>query len=245
MSHSDYVMTDQLHLSIPTVYVINLDHRADRWELMKKTCNTCGIFPNRVSAVKASPGAVGCGLSHAKVANMAAEKKEPWYLVLEDDATFTNDQWAHFIKLLPILWKTRKQWDVFTGGPNVKLEQFNLIQKDPVLYSLKTWASHFWLVNSNAYETIKGWKASDSPIDVFVEERCKLWSTYPFIAYQAVSPSDINPGYAPENPNRDIKNIEIQIKGLVDKGMTDGFLTYYSNDMWTTLSRLYNSFIRR
>jgi hypothetical protein len=233
------------NITVPSVYVINLDNRVDRWELMRKTCNTCGIFPNRVSAVKATPGAVGCGLSHVKVANLAAEKREPWYLVLEDDATFTSDQWAHFIKLLPILWNMRTQWDVFTGGPNVKMDQFNLIQKDPVLYSLKTWASHFWLVNSSAYDTIRGWKAGDSPIDVFVEERCRMWSTHPFIAYQAVSPSDINPTYGAENPNKDIKQMELKIAELISNGGKEGFTTNVLADIiLTTVRRLYNIFVK-
>ena len=82
------------------VYIINLDSRPDRWEVIRKLCLSCGIQPTRVSAVKASPGWHGCGLSHKKVAQIAIAANNSWYIVLEDDAAFSIDDWRRFMKLL-------------------------------------------------------------------------------------------------------------------------------------------------
>lgn len=211
--------------SIPplSVYVINLDHRTDRWESIKKMCSSCGIIPNRISAIKAKPGSDGCAMSHIKVAIMASEKNEPWYLVLEDDALFTVEQWAAFLKLLPFLWEHRTEWDIFTGGPNNGASTSTVLYKEPLLYSIKSYGSHFWLINNKAYNTIKSWKKGNPPIDNYAIDNCKIISTYPFIAYQSGSKSDITPDNNAEGSYDDIKKTEEEVYKIIKPALTEGF----------------------
>jgi hypothetical protein len=180
--------------SVP-VYVINLDHRVDRWENIKKISHSCGIQPIRVSAVKASPGWHGCGLSHKKVAEIARENNDPWYLVLEDDAVFSQDQWKAFINLLPWLYEHKSEWDIFTGGVG-SVEHFQLISKFPLLYEVKGFCSHFYLVNISAYNTFISWDISKPAFDNYAKGM-RMISTYPFISTQIESPSDLAGGNGP------------------------------------------------
>lgn len=184
-------------MAVPNVpvYVINLDHRADRWENMKKIALSCGIQPIRVSAVKASPGWHGCGLSHKKVAELAKSNNDPWYLVLEDDAVFSQDQWKAFVELLPYLHTNKSEWDIFTGGVG-SVEHFKLLTKSPLLYEIKGYCSHFYLVNSSAYDTFIAWDTSQPAFDNFAKAM-RMWGTYPFISTQIESPSDLAGGNGP------------------------------------------------
>jgi glycosyl transferase family 25 len=96
------------------VVYINLDHRTDRRiqiesELTQK-------FPvekiQRFSAIRHDHGGIGCTRSHIAVLEMAIEKGWKNYLVVEDDAIFSN-----FAKSYPLLEKlVEKQFDVITLG---------------------------------------------------------------------------------------------------------------------------------
>ncbi len=184
-------------MSIPPVpvYVINLDHRVDRWENIKKIAYSCGINPTRVSAVKASPGWHGCGLSHKLVAEIAKQNNDPWYLVLEDDAIFSQDQWKSFVDLLPWLHEHKSEWDIFTGGVG-SVEHFKLFSKEPLLYEVKGYCSHFYLVNTSVYDEFISWDTTKAALDNFAKWY-RMISTYPFISTQIESPSDLAGGNGP------------------------------------------------
>lgn len=175
------------------IYIMNLDNRPDRWEVIRKACLSCGIQPTRVSAVKASPGWIGCAKSHQKIQEIAQQSGHPWYLVLEDDATFSINDWQRFVTLLPFLWQHRAEWDIFNGGCG-KPTYFKLLYKNPILYSLKGPCTQFLLVNQSAYPTIKAWKEEDSHVDWYLTGKTRMVGTYPFIAYQTISQSDIGIG---------------------------------------------------
>ncbi len=66
----------------PTIFVINLDERQDRWLNIQKLCRQLGLTAERVSAVKKSPGWQGCALSHVKCAKMAKESIITFFIVL-------------------------------------------------------------------------------------------------------------------------------------------------------------------
>ncbi len=192
---------------LPTVYVINLDSRPDRWETIRKLCHSCGIYPQRVSGIKAAPGWHGCGRSHAKVAELAQSRGEPWYIVLEDDATFTLDDWRRFTQLLPLLWSMRESWNIFNGGPGEMLD-FELISHNPILFKIRATLSHCILVNSSLYSTIIGWSPEKYHFDQYVKNNSKMISTYPFISKQLVGQSDIGIG----NPNEDYYRTEASVR---------------------------------
>ena len=88
----------------PETFVINLDDRTDRWDAIQKLCSGAGLTPRRISAVRATPGWIGCTYSHMKCMQIAKEEQLPWVLILEDDATFTPASFNRFRMLLPFLW---------------------------------------------------------------------------------------------------------------------------------------------
>lgn len=99
---------------IDHVVYINLDHRTDRRvqieaELTQK-------FPvekiQRFPAIRHDHGGIGCTKSHIAVLEMAIEKGWKNYLVVEDDAVFSN-----FGNGYPLLEKlVENQYDVITLG---------------------------------------------------------------------------------------------------------------------------------
>ncbi len=205
-----------------SVYVINLDHRSDRWERVKKMCLSCGITPIRISAVKASPGWHGCAMSHKKVAEMAESKGEPWYVVIEDDAVFTLENWIRFVQLLPTLWDMRDNWDVFNGGPG-QIGGFELLKQDPILFRNQGTLTHFLLVNASCYKHIIDWNTSHEAFDYHLKNYTKMLSTYPAIALQDDISSDIGIGNPAENFNS--TNLEIK-KILQAQSIIEQFLSF-------------------
>jgi glycosyl transferase family 25 len=92
----------------------NLDHRVDRRVQVEKELSQ--YFPiekiQRFSAIRHDHGGIGCTKSHIAVLEMA--KKNGWknYLVVEDDAIFSN-----FAKGYPLLEELiKKPFDVITLG---------------------------------------------------------------------------------------------------------------------------------
>ena len=176
----------------PTVFVINLDNRPDRWLNLQKICWSNGIQPIRISAVKASPGWHGCAKSHAKCAAKAKEMGLPWVLVLEDDCTFSREGWQRFLSFLPWLWNNRDKWEFFNGGITYvdKIEVFN---EKPLLLKANGYAAHFILYTDAAYDYIAGWdEKSHGPCDTYFDVKFKSVACYPLIARQIPNHSDIN-----------------------------------------------------
>lgn len=97
---------------IDAVYVVNLDHRTDRWEEFLRDSPVPPEKLHRISAVAGAnlpgygkapwftertgdrarswAGAAGCLLSHRKVLQTALERGDELFVVLEDDAFFTD-----------------------------------------------------------------------------------------------------------------------------------------------------------
>ncbi len=194
-----------------SVYVINLDNRPDRWERIKKQCLSCGITPIRVSAVKASPGWHGCAMSHKKVCELAESKGEPWYVVIEDDAVFTLENWVRFVQLLPKLWELQEQWQVFNGGPG-QINNFELISRDPLVFRNQGTLTHFLCVNSSGYKHIKTWTTDCHAIDEHLKINSSMISTYPVIALQDDIQSDIGIG----NPMESLNYTHIEFKKILE-----------------------------
>lgn len=97
---------------IDSVYVVNLDRRPDRWEAFLRDAPVPREKLHRVSAVsgidlpgydcapwftertgeraRSWAGAAGCLLSHRKVLELAIARNDGLFVVLEDDALFTE-----------------------------------------------------------------------------------------------------------------------------------------------------------
>ncbi len=224
MSYTGSALTGSMANSFPfpTVYVINLDNRPDRWETIKKTCYSCGINPQRVSAVKASPGWHGCARSHMKVAELAQSRGEQWYIVMEDDATLSVDNWRRLVGLMPSLWAARGSWDIFNGGPG-DISGFELMSRDPILYKIKGNLTHFLLVNSSAYPIIKAWTPEKRQVDHYFQEHTRMYATYPYVSEQSGDISDIGIG----DPIDTLKVAAQKVKQhLIDNSVIEQFAQF-------------------
>ncbi len=69
---------------------INLARRSDRNEKMKEMTKTLGDKVVRFEAIEASPGCIGCSLSHIEILKMAIDNNWKSVLILEDDAEWNN-----------------------------------------------------------------------------------------------------------------------------------------------------------
>ena len=184
----------------PVVYVINLDHRSDRWEATSQRCQECGLNPIRFSAVRASPGWVGRAQSHIKIIEAAKRRDLPWILILEDDADFDVKAIDRFRSLLPTLWAHRDGWERFSGGPTLPVDPdvriFNIHHQ--LMYATG-FATHFDLINGSAYDKILRWNSRNTmPIDVYYGRLSqddvtgfRSLCTYPHIATQRLSNSNM------------------------------------------------------
>jgi glycosyl transferase family 25 len=130
---------------IEQVVYINLDHRLDRRIEIEKELSQ--YFPiekiTRFSAIRHDHGGVGCTKSHIAVLEMAKQKGWKNYLVVEDDAIFSN-----FGKGYPLLEKlVAAPFDVITLGT-----VFAKYTPDYKLLSGQTTTSY--IVQSHYYDTL-------------------------------------------------------------------------------------------
>jgi GR25 family glycosyltransferase involved in LPS biosynthesis len=124
---------------IEQVVYINLDHRVDRRIEIEKELSQ--YFPiekiTRFSAIRHDHGGIGCTKSHIAVLEMAKEKGWKNYLVVEDDAIFSN-----FGKGYPLLEKLVKVALRLTNKYHSE-QNFHLLTKNTNgLYFLLFWKLH-------------------------------------------------------------------------------------------------------
>jgi len=97
---------------------INLEHRTDRLEHVQSEFQKLGIVGERVNAVKAKVGGIGCTLSHIRCLEEAKKRGYEHVFICEDDITFTNPEL--FKRQLQQFWDNNDiQWDVLIVGGNV------------------------------------------------------------------------------------------------------------------------------
>jgi glycosyl transferase, family 25 len=75
---------------VDKVVYINLEHRTDRNEHMKRVTETFGDKVSRFSAIENQQGALGCTMSHISVLRIAIENNWNNILIMEDDAEWYN-----------------------------------------------------------------------------------------------------------------------------------------------------------
>jgi len=188
-------------LDLPVAYVINLDRRTDRWQAIEKTCRDAGLAPERISAVQAEPGWVGCGRSHQKCVELARAQGLENVLILEDDAVFDARSIERFRAILAYL-ADRGDWDRFSGGLTFGSGSLDpgLAVRDAGnrLFSAAGFCTHFDLINRRAYDFILSWNGTPEhgPIDAYYlragqKNIFRTLCTVPHIAVQSDSMSDV------------------------------------------------------
>lgn len=106
-------------------FCINLDERTDRLKDIVIQMEELNYDFERFSAIKHTNGAVGCMKSHIRCLELAAEKKLPYVVIMEDDCEFLIDKSKIDFYINEFL-KSESPCFVF-GGTFSKLEDFNEI----------------------------------------------------------------------------------------------------------------------
>lgn len=115
-------------------YYINLDHRTDRKQHFEQTIKVHPLLKDveRFSAIKGSPGYIGCGKSHIEVLKKLADKEGDCFLICEDDLQIINK--ISFTKFVTNFNKIRYagEWDLITltpFSPRVNYENDTIMQQ--------------------------------------------------------------------------------------------------------------------
>jgi len=146
------------------VYVINLDHRTDRWSnFIKGISQFNSINPIRYSAVKNTQGFVGCALSHINIIEMAKNKGLPYVIVMEDDTIIIDKDFDNNINKIIMTLSANNYWDIFNGNPSCCNEKngqiVKLLNKDPNIISFEFgYTTNFIIYSSRIYDKIIGFK---------------------------------------------------------------------------------------
>ena len=172
-------------------FCINLDDRTDKWADTQAAFQGTGIVPKRFSGIRRSEGWRGCGASHVAIAREAMRKGLPWVLIIEDDCVPVADFAQRWPVVKKALWDDYGQWDIFLGGPTyiqgpVELHGNHLIEIEG------GFALHFYVLQAAAYEKVIAWNPDrHGPIDVYYSNVLRIVTTYPLLAKQHPSISDI------------------------------------------------------
>lgn len=99
------------------VLYINLKSRADRLRLIQKQLETMEIVDAiMVEGVEdAHNGHLGCAKSHIKALQMAKEKNWKYFIILEDDFTFSLQK-ERVLYMMETFLSTIEHWDIFMLG---------------------------------------------------------------------------------------------------------------------------------
>ena len=180
---------------LPHAFVINMKSRPDRWKHIQKefgSLSGCGLDIERIEGPHTKPGWKGCALAHRTCIELAKQRRYPWVLVLEDDATLSLEARKRFKDLLPLLWETRKAWDIFNGGFSTVHTAY-VLEKSPPLFLATGWGAHFCLIPASSYDKILHLvkKNPDMGIDNYYSQPIiNMICTYPHLSEQIPGKSD-------------------------------------------------------
>jgi hypothetical protein len=169
-------------------YCINLDSRPDKWKETKAAFSGSGIDLQRFSGVVSPIGWHGCGAAHVAVAREAMRHGYPWVLIVEDDCVLAPD----FAQRWPAIKEAlaADNWDIFLGGPTYVQGPVTL--RTPLIEIDRGFALHFYVLKACAFEKALAWNPDrHGPIDVYYSDQYRKVTTYPFLASQRPSLSDI------------------------------------------------------
>lgn len=146
------------------IYIINLDTRKDRWNLVtKEVAKSKIINPIRFDAIKHKFGENGCALSHMSLIEKAKNEKMPYIIVWEDDTEIRSPCFDEtFLRIMDFL-KNNNMWDVFNGNPanmNHKNKQnIKVIYPFPVMVSYEfATSTNFMIYSERSYDKMLGLK---------------------------------------------------------------------------------------
>jgi glycosyl transferase family 25 len=138
------------------IYVINLEHRADRRVAIQKQLSRIGWHADFFSAIRPesatnfpSIGARGCFLSHVAVLKKAQNRGVQQLVILEDDVNFApsfSERWNFSMSALE-----NKEWSIFYPGHLLNDLPAGLQRISP---SVGVRCTHFMVINGHAISTL-------------------------------------------------------------------------------------------
>jgi GR25 family glycosyltransferase involved in LPS biosynthesis len=169
-------------------YVINLDHRKDKW---RASINELSAHFNleRVSAIKNDWGWLGLWQTFKKI----FQECKGDVLIFEDDATYRG--WA--TNLQDLINGLPPGWDMLMLGANIKDLRLDRINNN-LARTYGAWTTHA-ILYSHKFAKEMAELNLDIPIDEYfrtiVHPRGNSYVVYPFLSYQRPSDSDIEQGF--------------------------------------------------
>ena len=181
-------------------FVINLEHRTDRFGRIKKDCeNLKSIKIERFNALKGEPGWKYCGLSHLEIIKQNIHTNES-ILIFEDDCHIQDihlfdDRWSNIKNWLD---NNLDKWDIFNGGPTYveQSKYLKLVNKNLNIVEVNVGkTTHFIYYNKNSFDKILKWNSNNNiQIDEFHkwDDTLKILTSYPYLATQYNTYSDVS-----------------------------------------------------
>jgi hypothetical protein len=181
--------------SLTDAYCIHLPHRTDRKEHMDRLAIAYPCLRiHYIDAISHTNGVIGCNLSHKKVIREAKERGDPFVLVLEDDCDMliSNEQLSRSLDTIKDYVRLHPEVQIVNGCGNLpKFEVTSRRSHRDMLFftSKQVFTTHFILYFASSYDAILS-SSTDVPADLITNE-CAMVFTYPYIATQLSSYSDI------------------------------------------------------
>lgn len=181
--------------SITDAYCIHLSHRTDRRLHMDRLALAYPCLRiHFVDAISHSNGAIGGNLSHKKAIREAKNRGDPFVLVLEDDCEMliSNDELAKTIATIKDYIQLHPDVEIINGCGNLTSFEISSITTHQDIFLLTSnpiYTAHFIIYCACSYDKLLA-STSDVPADVVTND-CKMVFTYPYIATQLASYSDI------------------------------------------------------
>jgi GR25 family glycosyltransferase involved in LPS biosynthesis len=149
-----------------------------------------------------------CFASHLKCIQLAKDNKLPYVLILEDDATFTDNCIKTFNESFNQIQQL--EWHMFYLGANLNAPAS--IVNESLLKLTGAYTTHAYMVHERFYDTILNLKL-DYEIDVCYSKLMTSSNIYmcnPIISYQLPSHSDLQNGFRDYNDH--IQNNYLKFK---------------------------------
>ena len=203
MVHSAWALglvKEQVVIDLNTALVINLNHRPDRWEKIKKKFQGVNLNLYRMQAItkgiELKDGLNACGASHQKAIQIAKHLNLKRITVLEDDATIELPVEQFNKKLNEIMeWldNHEDEWDIFFGGMMSPFKINEVKNNNLNLVYVKSYVTHFMIYNRKVYDRILSFDCRSGTIDGYYynNNNYKLITITPMISRQDIDKSDI------------------------------------------------------
>ena len=98
---------------VDKIFCINLKHRTDKREFIKKQCSKYKLDVTFFKAIKNKKGWIGCLQSHLNILKIAKKERLKKILIIEDDCLFLQEPSINN-KELP------KDWEMLFLGGNMR-----------------------------------------------------------------------------------------------------------------------------